>query len=507
MTLLAETRRLVLPPSSNLPQSDDFSWLFLVPVAERAVCCGDPGSDRLEAMSRFFSQISTTADPVGRGNGDPVVDTVVVAAGASAETLDSIGHRTTEATIVQLPGSDRISRRRFWITSSSKRRRSKFIGRARKLLRLVLARAAVALGRPSPATARSHASDVDFTTIPEGLASTSDSSRVSVGLTSKDLPSYLQRIAKEAGHQRVGAEWAFGPPRGFASQKVVFLIDKVEGVFQTVVKLTQHERFNHRLTTEGTALKRLADRGGDGSLIAPTYLFDSTYKGRVVLAQTALQGVAMRAVAMADPASPIPSSAFDALIELGGIGTSQTQPGERSYAFTELADTFNAVYRPPAAVRERIRESVQRLGETEIPSVMMHGDPGMWNFLVTEDGQPGLLDWENADFQGVPLWDLFIFARTFGVFIADAHGTRYTHHTFAQQLLEESALKEVLFHQIREYRRRVEFSAGIVDDLFVMCWTQQAVRQAAVLANPAWGESTGTRFLREALRRPLGFHD
>ena len=138
---------------------------------------------------------------------------------------------------------------------------------------------------------------------------------------------------------------------------------------------------------------------------------------------------------------------------------------------------------------------------------MMHGDPGMWNFLVAEDGRPGLLDWENADSRGVPLWDLFIFARTFGVFLADAHGVRYTHHTFAQQLLEESALKEVLFHQIRDYRRRVGFSAGIVDDLFVMCWTQQAVRQAAVLASPAWGESTGTRFLREALKKPLGFHD
>ena len=284
-------------------------------------------------------------------------------------------------------------------------------------------------------------------------------------------------------------------------------MDKVEGVFQTVVKITQHERFNDRLAAEGKALKHLADFGAGESLSTPRHLFESTYKGRAVLAQSALSGAAMRSVARPDPASATASAAFHGLIELGELETSRIEPGQRLQAFTDLAETFSTIYRPPNAVRERIAETVRRLGGADFPSVMMHGDPGMWNFLVAGDGRPGLLDWENADSRGVPLWDLFIFARTFGVFLADARGIRYTHRTFAKQLLEASALKEVLFHQIREYRRRVDIPAEIVDDLFVMCWAQQAVRQAAGLASPAWGESTGTRFLGEALKTPLGFHD
>jgi len=137
--------------------------------------------------------------------------------------------------------------------------------------------------------------------------------------------------------------------------------------------------------------------------------------------------------------------------------------------------------------------------------VFMHGDMGVWNMLGTDDGHVGVLDWENFDEQGIPLWDLFVYARTLGVFLADASGSRYSPTIFTRQLLADSDLRGALFAHIREYRRRVDVPAEVVDDLFVMCWAQQAVREAASQVRPTWLGGRATQLLAASLANPLGF--
>ena len=47
--------------------------------------------------------------------------------------------------------------------------------------------------------------------------------------------------------------------------------------------------------------------------------------------------------------------------------------------------------------------------------VFQHGDPGVWNLLITPDGRPAFLDWEAAEHHGMPVWDLFYAARSVGI--------------------------------------------------------------------------------------------
>ena len=46
--------------------------------------------------------------------------------------------------------------------------------------------------------------------------------------------------------------------------------------------------------------------------------------------------------------------------------------------------------------------------------------------------RPAFLDWEAAELHGMPLWDLFYFARSVAVGVARACGTRGSLEAFAE---------------------------------------------------------------------------
>ncbi|MDH3193672.1 MAG: hypothetical protein OEM40_05055, partial [Acidimicrobiia bacterium] len=60
MTLLAGTRRLVMAPSSNLPQVADAAWLFLIPKHARVLVLGNADLVRAE-LAHIRADVVTTA--------------------------------------------------------------------------------------------------------------------------------------------------------------------------------------------------------------------------------------------------------------------------------------------------------------------------------------------------------------------------------------------------------------------------------------------------------------
>src|SRR5262249_12489162 len=106
------------------------------------------------------------------------------------------------------------------------------------------------------------------------------------------------------------------------------------------------------------------------------------------------------------------------LTELGAAtaDTSAASPLDVAEALGTLFERFAQIYpltpRQHAFLASQI-DGISRI-RSRIPLVFQHGDPGTWNIWVTPNEQVAFLDWEAAEQQGMPLWDLFYFVRTYG---------------------------------------------------------------------------------------------
>lgn len=505
--MLSETRRLIMKPSSNLAQSESYAWLFLLPRHGRVVCLGSPDRSLRQVIDDMGMELTVLNPPEQLPFPDGV-DAVIVAT-TSDDWAQSVlelnrANLTSDCAVVKLAGSGRPGTDGPWITLDQ-RMRSVTARRARRLGTLTVARITSQLGMKVPRAVRSHASDVGFIEIPADLATRSHPAMTSISIANGQLPHYLKEIGDGYATPFDTEHWAFGPPRGFASQKVIARLRRSDRSGEVIVKFTQARIFNHRLHAEANALRTLGALD-DRAFTLPDLLFESEYAGRLLVGQSAIAGYAYRDFADSDPAGPVASAGFRAIGNLATLTMRESSSRDCADGLSRLLEDFIETFDPPSGAVAALHEVLERLSDVDLPTVFMHGDLGAWNILVGPDQSIGILDWENADSQGVPLWDLFVFARTLGVFLADATGVRYTPAVFERQFLSETRFRRVVFGEIRQYLRQIDLPTEAVDDLFVMCWVQQAVREAASLVAPKWLASRSTQLLARALQTPLRFH-
>lgn len=56
--------------------------------------------------------------------------------------------------------------------------------------------------------------------------------------------------------------------------------------------------------------------------------------------------------------------------------------------------------------RREFSAAIKVIGEGQLPLVLVHGDFAPWNLKRQEGGNLSAVDWEDADWSGLPLWDL-----------------------------------------------------------------------------------------------------
>jgi hypothetical protein len=116
-----------------------------------------------------------------------------------------------------------------------------------------------------------------------------------------------------------------------------------------------------------------------------------------------------------------------------------------------------------------------------MPIVLQHGDPGTWNLLVTPGGRPAFLDWEAAEHEGMPLWDVFYFVRSFAVTVARAAGVRSSLRGLRAQLLADMPVNRLLVAAVERQCARIGLDRELVEPLFVTCWMHRALKEATRL--------------------------
>jgi hypothetical protein len=289
-------------------------------------------------------------------------------------------------------------------------------------------------------------------------------------------PDYIRTAARQHGYDLDETPWSVSLQRGYRSQKVVFhLPERAE-----IVKVTQDPRFNHRLENEYEALRILESGGLADPSIVPRALFRARHGRLLVVGETRLEGVPFRERSNGSPSCPFARAVLDALTELASVGVGAAGGGrEASEALAELLGQHEKIHGPPASHVRFLEYQLGRLARAadDVRPVFLHGDPTTLNVLVADD-QIGLVDWENAEPAGLPLWDVLHFVSAYAAWGAQRAGRRWTPGVARATLLEPSPFHSMLVDAVGRYRATVGVPAEAVVPLVFTWWMVLALREA-----------------------------
>lgn len=308
-------------------------------------------------------------------------------------------------------------------------------------------------------------------------------------LDMKKPPAYLRSIASSAGIEIGEHRWGFSARGRYSSRKLLFYLfkdreqnaDDLEANY--IVKMVRDPVYNARLENEYRALALLDERGVRGKAVFPKAEFFGHHNGLAIAGESHIDGVPFRAETEATADCPYARDVVDWLIHLGAATACPSSPTQVATVLEELLSSFAELYSPSDEVYGFLADQITTVGrfQGEFPLVFQHGDPGTWNIFVTKERRVAFLDWEAAEPQGMPLWDLFYFLRSYSTWVARKGGTRDTLKGFQEQFLSEGPMAQFVAETTERYIQQVALPRAMVEPLFYTCWMHRALKQATSL--------------------------
>ena len=293
-------------------------------------------------------------------------------------------------------------------------------------------------------------------------------------------PHYLRELALRAGIQTDDCRWGLWARGEYRSQKALFFFfDPTTGEPQHVVKMVRDPEFNGRLENEYHALRKLYDLGSEHHPHVPRAVFLGHPGSLAAVGETAVQGVPFQERSDGTVNCPVVREAVHWLTQLGEASARPVEPGTVGDALHDLYVRFCHVYQPAPPLRLFLERQIQRLATNEhsMPMIFQHGDPGVWNAVVSDQGRVVFMDWEAAETHGMPLWDLFYFLRSY-VMLGRVRGLRTRAETFASHFLDAGPLSALIQEATAEYCARVGVHPSLVEPLFYTCWMHRALKES-----------------------------
>jgi hypothetical protein len=345
---------------------------------------------------------------------------------------------------------------------------------------------------------------------------------IMVGSAAADLalqpPRYLLSIAREAGINLKNYRWGLSADGNYSSRKLVFFLfdsatdSKNNGSISSinlppkyVVKMVRESIFNRRLENEHQALLLLQEkRIGDGDTF-PQVAFFGYHAGLAILGESVIEGVPFRQRMEASPDCPYARSVINWLTELGAITADSTiaTSWQAAASLETLFNRFTEIYKLDSDHYAFLAGQIASIGQSPaaFPSVFQHGDPGTWNIMVTNAGRVAFLDWEAAEPQGMPLWDLLYFLRSYTIGASRTRGGPDGLKAFAQQFLAASPFSSMIMDATQHYCEQIRLPGNLIEPLFYTCWMHRALKEATRLS-PAKLEKGGyVNLLRLCIER------
>jgi hypothetical protein len=541
--------RATLEAGSNLRDArDDAVWSFLLPTldvreawvvgdAPAGVCAGvrdravrlvhvddirqllslvqHAPIELLVLTSAELARLGASSEDVARIRALLATDASVVVTGTAGRSTVAalgrlLGHQPQVATMEPAPRAGRLlgPRDQTALRVPVRRQRSRARRRLRSAANLSSARVARAIGHAAPLPwVRSHASDLQPLTPRAG----SDGSRGGVliatprGSDQTALPAWVQQAGAAAGLDWHAAPWRFAPPRGYRSQKPIFLVGAdEEGASEHIVKVTQEPRFNDRLLNEAHALRHLAATHLVPAGEVPEVLSTGEHAGLAVVVESYCSGSPFRRWSTGRADCRHAARAVEWFTLLGERSATHTTDADELRRGAEtLVRRFAEGFPISARHLAKLREHAAQLTEAVPPAVFLHGDPGVWNLLTRPDGRIAVLDWENAVVEGPPGWDLLLLLTSYAAFVGEAAGRRPTARQIALQFAAGSPLRPLIESAFADYGERVGLSAATMESLIVLCLAHQALKELSRLPHRAAPATHSSELLARVLEAPV----
>lgn len=298
------------------------------------------------------------------------------------------------------------------------------------------------------------------------------------------VPDFLCRLAAESEVDLEKYRFGLSARGKYNSNKnIYFLFEPGAKTPEIIVKMTRVTRFNDRLEHEYETLSTVKRLELVPKATYPDALFFGYHQGLAVLAQKAVSGRPFRTVTTSTIDCPAAADAVDWLTTLGrnSANSSSAPPHTASEQLQKLFETFCSIYTLSEAHSTFMHEQIRSVGDSAsaFPIVFNHGDAGSWNVLVDEDGRSIFLDWEAADPNGMPLWDLFYFLRSFCNWISrERQGSSDALVNFRDNFLSAGPLNAMVVEYADRYCDALALDKRMIMPMFYTTWMHRALRQA-----------------------------
>ncbi len=303
------------------------------------------------------------------------------------------------------------------------------------------------------------------------------------------LPQYLVSLAMESGADVNDYGWGMSAQGRRNSRKVLFfLLNRKNGNAEAIIKLTRSPALNARLENEYRALAFLSEKRivGEGTFPQPLFF---GYRGNLaVLGQKIIRGKPFRQMTKGTIDCPLAKAGIDWMVAIGtgSVDPAAVTPQQAAAVMTTLFEKFAAIYKLSGRERDFLTERINAIaqGPGSFPTVFQHGDPGIWNVFATGDNSVAFLDWEAAESQGAPLWDLFYFLRSYGTWMsrggAILRGDALK--SFAQNFMMPSKFNALVGETTQRYCERINLDRRLIEPLFYTCWMHRALKESTRLS-------------------------
>lgn len=299
-------------------------------------------------------------------------------------------------------------------------------------------------------------------------------------------PAYVRALARMADIDLEDYHWILSARGEYSTRKVLFFLTAPDQQTPSyIVKMTRDPAFNVRLENEYQALETLYARGVGTPETLPQPIFCGHHAALAIVGESIITGEPFAKKTQRNANCPALQAAIHFLVTLGTATADNTAatPRQAAQALQTLFSRFQAIYQLTPAHAAFLAAQIQQISNcaAAFPLVFQHGDPGPWNMLVTPSGQVAVLDWEAAEAQGMPLWDLFYFLRSYALDIARAGGVNDGLQGFAQQVLADTPLSWLLVETVHDYCQAIDLPTTVVLPLFYTCWMHRALKEATRL--------------------------
>ena len=318
------------------------------------------------------------------------------------------------------------------------------------------------------------------------------------------VPAYISAAAAAAGRDLDGWGWAVAARGDYDSQKVLVLLRPGDERAPTgVVKVTRSAGHASRLENEHAALVRLESLPMAAGRV-PRPWFAGRHAGRFLLGESLLDGVPFASRATWREDCPHLDDALGWLTAYGAATRRGVPAADVAVALLTLVDRFADIYGSSDEELSTLRQGFERLGGLgpSLPVVNQHGDPGTWNLLVDPAGQTMFLDWEAAETDGLPLWDLLYLFRSYAVTVSRRAGVRDRLDGAARHMLDGSPLADRLVRAVGAYRVAVGLPVQAIEPLLYGCWVHRAIKESTRMQAGRVQEGQFVRLIRLMLERP-----